>query len=85
MQCDSVFEAAQELVSANPIVNVYRDQQFAEKKAEYFGMFPAKLANFARLLDAPGAGPFFLGAVRQLCVRAPLQLACPPLSLPRVR
>ena len=69
-RCDSVFEAAQELacsghpVNVNPIVNVFRGEQFEQKKAEYFAAFPARLANLARQL---GAGPFFTGAKPFYC------------------
>ena len=64
--CDSVFEAAQELNSGNPIVNVFRGEQFLRKKEEYFIMFGPKLANIAQLLDS-STGPFFLGEQPYYC------------------
>jgi glutathione S-transferase len=57
-KADEVFAAAEELSAVNPIVNVFRDESFAEKKAEYFAMFPAKLARLASVL---GAQQFFGG------------------------
>lgn len=58
-RCDAVYEAAQELMGVNPVVNVFRDEAFEEKKREYFGHAPAKIANLARCL---GEGPFYFGA-----------------------
>merc|ERR1711920_1187430 len=67
-KCDAIFEASQELVTSptnvNPIVNVFRGDAFAEKKAAYFEAFPGKLANLARAL---GDGPFFFGTAPLYC------------------
>ena len=59
--CDMIFEVAQELSTCNPIVNVFRGEQFAAKKAEFFATFPRKLENLAAQLAAR-PGPFFCGA-----------------------
>lgn len=40
----------QDLSSVNPIVNVYRGEEFSQKKAAYFETFPAKLAMVAKQL-----------------------------------
>ena len=70
---DAVFEASQELAAGdsnvNPIVNVFRGEQFEEKKATFFGMAPAKIANLAKQheLCSGGAGPFFFGAKPLYC------------------
>ena len=72
-RCDAVFEASQELAAGdsnvNPIVNVFRGEQFEEKKATFFGMAPAKIANLAKQLElcSGGAGPFFFGAKPLYC------------------
>ena len=71
--CDAVFEASQELAAGdsnvNPIVNVFRGEQFEEKKATFLGMAPAKIANLAKQLElcSGGAGPFFFGAKPLYC------------------
>lgn len=60
--CDAIFHAAEELASSNPIVNVFRGEQFEEKKKEYLAyQLPRRLANFARLIEKSG-GPFTQGA-----------------------
>lgn len=60
-QCDALFEASQELTvsptNVNPLVNVFRGDDFAEKKKTYFEIAPPKIANLAKLCK----GPFFLG------------------------
>jgi prostaglandin-H2 D-isomerase / glutathione transferase len=58
-KCDAAFFAAEELGPVNPVVNVFKGEAFAEKKASYFETFPAKLSNLARAL---GDGPFFCGS-----------------------
>ena len=67
-QCDALYEASQELATAptnvNPIVNVFRGDDFKEKKATYFSLAPAKIANLAKAL---GDGPFFLGSTPYYC------------------
>ena len=63
-QCDALFEASQELATVNPIVNVFRGEDFKEKKATYFSFAPAKIANLAKAL---GDGPFFLGSRPYYC------------------
>ena len=60
--CDMIFEAAQELAACNPIVNVFRGETFAAKKAEFFSTFPRKLENLSAQLAAR-SGPFFCGEV----------------------
>lgn len=69
-RCDMLFEAAQELQAfphnVNPIVNIFRGEAFAEKKAEYFEKAPFKISKLATYLDA-SPGPFFLGATPYYC------------------
>ena len=50
-------------------MNVFRGEQFKEKKATFFGMAPAKIANLAKQLElcSGGAGPFFFGAKPLYC------------------
>ena len=63
-RCDAVFEAAQELMAINPIVNVFKAEQFHAKKKEYFDVFPSKCANLAKVL---GSQTFFFGAKPTYC------------------
>jgi glutathione S-transferase len=69
-RCDMLFEAAQELTAlptnVNPIVNVFKDEMFKTKKAEFFELSPPKLANLEAQLATSG-GPFFLGASPFYC------------------
>ena len=53
---DMIYEAGEEINSVDPIVNVYRDEQFDIKKAAYIELMDAKLPNLAKYL---GNGPFF--------------------------
>ncbi len=66
-RCDALFEASEELVTnptnVNPIVNVFRGEQFAEKRKEYFEGAPAKIERLARAC----VGPFFLGEEPAYC------------------
>ena len=59
-RCDAVFEASQELAAGdsnvNPIVNVFRDEQFEEKKATFFGMAPVAEIN-GLSISSPGCVP----------------------------
>ena len=34
--CDMIHETAQDIAMVNPIVNVFKDEMFQQKKAEYF-------------------------------------------------
>ena len=64
-QCDAIYELANELMSVNPIVNVFRDEVWATKKKEFFEeMLPSRLKNLATLL---GDKPFFMGASPFYC------------------
>lgn len=64
-QCDAIYETANELMSVNPIVNVFKDDVFAAKKKEYFEeTLPNRLKCLAKQL---GDGPFFLGAQPHYC------------------
>jgi glutathione S-transferase len=64
-QCDAIFENAQELMSVNPIVNVFKDEKFAATKKEYFEtQLPPRLKALAKLL---GDGPFFMGDKPTYC------------------
>ena len=46
-RCDSVFFAAEELGPINPIVNMWKDDDWAAKKEAYFKTFPTKLQKSA--------------------------------------
>jgi|EP00037_Helgoeca_nana_P033915 glutathione S-transferase len=58
-QCDAVYEAAQELMTVNPVVNVFVGDAFVEKRQLYLEQAPSKIANIARALG--DTGPFFFG------------------------
>jgi hypothetical protein len=51
-RCDMIFEASQELATGdsnvNPIVNVFKGEQFETKKTTFFGLAPAKITNLAK-------------------------------------
>ena len=70
-KCDAIFEASQELVSAgspcnvNPLVNIWRGEDWAAKKAEYLALAEPKIRNLARSLG--DGGPFFFGARPLYC------------------
>ena len=53
---DEIYEAWCELDAINPIVNVYRADQFQQKKDEYWAMAAPKLQRLAKLL---GDAQFF--------------------------
>ena len=53
---DEIYQAFCELDTINPIVNVYRDEQFAQKKEEFWAMAPPKLLRLAKML---GDAQFF--------------------------
>jgi len=57
---DEIYEAWTELDSVNPIVNVYRDEQFAVKKKEFFEMASIKIARLAKIYSLDDAS-FFCG------------------------
>lgn len=63
-KCDAVFEASQDMAGSNPIVNVFKGEQFEEKKRSYVATFPGLLQNLARQL---GSGPFFFGTTPYYC------------------
>jgi glutathione S-transferase len=64
-KCDSVFEATQEVCGElNRCVNVYKGDQFAEKKAAVAGLMPVLLGRLSTHLKE---GPFFLGHTPFYC------------------
>ena len=61
-KAESIYQAAEELSRVNPLVNVYRGDQYAQLKSEYFtSLFPSKAAKLSGLITAAG-GPYTLGA-----------------------
>lgn len=53
---DSYYEAAEELNAINPIVNVFRGQDFKEKQENFFtNIFPQRIVNLNKVL---GKGPY---------------------------
>lgn len=65
-QCDALFEFSQDMASINPILNMFRGEVFAAKKADFFSKFPDRLTCLALQLDAqPGA--FFFGEQPYYC------------------
>ena len=62
-QCDAIYETANELMSVNPIVNVFKDDVFAAKKEYFEETLPNRLKCLAKQL---GDGPFFLGGAAAL-------------------
>lgn len=71
-RCDQFFEASQELVTpptnVNKIVNIFRGEEFKERKASYFELALPKLVNLEKALEtAPSGGPFFLGRTLYYC------------------
>lgn len=71
-RCDQFFEASQELATTptnvNPIVNVFRGEDFEQHKKTYLELSPPMLANLERFLEAaPDGGPFFLGQTIYYC------------------
>ncbi|GMH49558.1 hypothetical protein TL16_g00550 [Triparma laevis f. inornata] len=61
-QAEAIYLAAEELFLVNRLVNVYRGDDHAQKKDEFFNdVFPRRIGNFARLLQQSG-GPFTLGS-----------------------
>ena len=60
-KCEALFHAAEELFVCNPLVNVYRGEDFEGKKREFLdNVLPRRLRNFARILRDSG-GPFTMG------------------------
>ena len=55
LACDSIFEYGQDLSWINPVVNVYRGEEFKQKMAKFQKQWPGARANLVRVL---GAGPF---------------------------
>lgn len=66
LRCDMIFNCAEEMGSINPIVNVYRDEVFAEKKAEYVGGAAKQIACIQKRLEE-SSGPFFFGVTPYYC------------------
>jgi len=71
-RCDQFFEASQELCTSptnvNMIANVFRGEDFEQKKKTYFELSAPMLANLERsLAAAPDGGPFFLGQTLYYC------------------
>lgn len=68
-RADMIFECGAELMAmptnVNPIVNIFRGEDFAAKKAEYLQVAPPKIKNLARLLG--DGGRFFLGDSVRFC------------------
>ena len=66
-EVDGVFQAAEELTAANPVVNVFRGGQWAEKKRAYFEeTLPRRLDNIVLQLERSG-GPFMCGKTPRYC------------------
>ena len=63
-RCDMIFESAREFDTNNPIVNVYRGEQFEAKKAENWKWVPTKVANLAAQLENRR---FFCGGSVRFC------------------
>ena len=59
----AVYDVITNPTNVNPIVNVFRGEQFAAKRKEYFEGAPAKIEQ----LDRACAGPFFLGEEPAYC------------------
>lgn len=51
MRCDMIFSCAEDMDSSNPIVNVYRDEVFAAKKAEYVAAAQKQIPCIKKLLE----------------------------------
>jgi len=66
MRCDMIFSCAEDMDSSNPIVNVYRDEVFAAKKAEYVAAAQKQIPCIKKLLEQR-EGPFFFGATPYYC------------------
>jgi len=63
--CDMIHETAQEIAPINPIVNVWVDETFQQKKTEFFeNILPSKLNALYKLL---GDKKFFCGDVVTYC------------------
>ena len=54
------------ITNVNPIVNVFKGDEWQEKKATYFANAPPRIANLEKAL-AGGGGPFFCGAQPLYC------------------
>ena len=71
-KCDMIYEAAAELTTSgapcnvNPIVNIFKGDDWQAKKEAYFAVAPPKIANLERQY-ASSSGPFFLGAQAAYC------------------
>jgi glutathione S-transferase len=63
-KCDAIFEVTQDCSWLNPIINVFKGDQFAEKKAAVAESMPAVLGRLSSHLKN---GPFFLGEKPYYC------------------
>ena len=62
LRCDMIFNCAEEMGS----INMYRDEVFAEKKAEYVGGAAKQIACIQKRLEE-SSGPFFFGVTPYYC------------------